>query len=186
MRVTIVALSLGAALSCIPSVVRAEDEPVDAATAESGAPEDAVNKDGEPIDPSGRFSNDLIDESPRYFLWHDSSGWHLRTTSSRGTFSRFDGTIRVTDGALAKFRPIGLERRGRNPDKWELSEDRDELTFEIATNSGFDGFDFSVTGDDARVEFDLNIAKKPYRSRIIIGRDGEFPSKTKFSFAASP
>lgn len=153
--------------------------------AESTLP-DAVTKDGEPIDPTGRFSDDLIDDTPRYFLWHDRSGWHVRTTSQRGTFSRYDGTIQLTGGKFARFRPIGLESRGRNPDKWELSESRDQLTFEIATNSSFDGFDFTVDGPDARLTFELNIAQKPYRNRIIIGRDGVSPSEARFSFAASP
>lgn len=184
-----VALFVGFAAMQAAPILNAEEPAAESApevAADASATEFAVNKDGEPIDPTGRFSDDLIDDTPRYFLWHDQSGWHVRTTSSRGTFSRYDGTIQVTGGTFAKLRPIGLERRGQNPDKWELNDDRDELTFEIATNSSFDGFDFTVDGSDATVTFDLNISKKGYRSRIIIGRDGVFPSETRFRFPGSP
>jgi hypothetical protein len=171
------------------AIAAADDAPPESAAEtanEASATEFAVTKEGEAIDPTGRFSDDLIDDTPRYFLWHDQSGWHVRTTSSRGTFSRYDGTISVEGGTFAKLRPIGLERRGQNPDKWELSDERDEMKFEIATNSSFDGFDFTIDGNDATLSFDLNISKKGYRNRIIIGRDGVSPSEKTFSFPASP
>jgi hypothetical protein len=182
-------LCLGTAAGLAAAIGAADDPPPEStreATSEESTAEFAVTKEGEPIDPTGRFSDDLIDDTPRYFLWHDQSGWHVRTTSSRGTFSRYDGTIRVTDGTFARLRPIGLERRGQNPDKWELNDERDEMTFEIATNSSFDGFDFTIDGTDAALRFDLNISKKGYRNRIIIGRDGVSPSEKTFNFPAAP
>lgn len=179
-------LPLGVCAAVLLDVpLAAQEDPEPAAAADSRA-DFAATRDGEPIDPTGRFSDDLIDDTPRYFLWHDQAGWHMRTTSARGTFSRYDGTVSVSNGTFAKLRAIGLERRGQNPDKWELNGARDEMKFEIATNSSFDGFDFTIDGADAILSFDLNIAKKGYRNRIIIGRDGASPSDTKFRFPASP
>jgi hypothetical protein len=150
------------------------------------APASAVTKDGVEINPNGRASNDLTQKTPRYYVWYDSSGWHLRTTSEEGTFGRFDGTIRATGGTIGKMRPIGLETKGTYKDVWKLSADRTEIEFELVSSSTFDGFDFTVTGADAQVEFELNISKKGYPSRIFIGKEGAHPKEVKFQFAGTP
>lgn len=150
------------------------------------APVSAVTKDGVEINPNGRASNDLTQKAPRYYVWYDSSGWHLRTTSEKGTFGRFDGTIKVTSGTIGKMRPIGLETKGTYKDTWKLSEDRTEIEFQLVSSSTFDGFDFSVTGADAQVEYNLNISKKGYPNRIFIGKDGAHPKEVKFQFPGTP
>jgi hypothetical protein len=157
-------------------------------SAEDAKPADKVTltREGEIIDPEGRFSDDLINKVPRYYVWHDAEGWHVRSTSQAGTFARFDGSIKLTGGTFNRLRPIGLEGKGKNPDKWQVSKDRTEITFEIATDSSFDGFDFTVNGKAARVAFDLNIAKKGYPNRIYVGKGGKHPVETKFDFAAAP
>jgi hypothetical protein len=149
-------------------------------------PTSAVTKDGAEIDPNGRASNDLTQKAPRYYVWYDSTGWHLRTTSEKGTFGRFDGTIKVTGGTIGKMRPIGLETKGTYKDTWKLSEDRTGIEFQLVSSSTFDGFDFSVTGADAQVEFNLNISNKGYPNRIFVGKDGAHPKEVKFPFPGTP
>lgn len=149
-------------------------------------PPRAVTKDGVEIDPNGRASNDLTQKAPRYYVWYDSTGWHLRTTSEKGTFGRFDGTIKVTGGTIGKLRPIGLESKGTYKDTWKLSKDRTEIEFQLVSSSTFDGFDFSVTGADAQVEYNLNISKKGYPNRIFVGKDGAHPKEVKFQFPGTP
>ena len=131
-------------------------------------------------------ATNLTQKAPRYYVWYDSTGWHLRTTSEKGTYGRFDGTISVTGGTIGKLRPIGLESSGTYKDTWKLSEDRTEIEFQLVSSSTFDGFDFSVTGADAQVQYSLNISKKGYPNRIFIGKEGAHPREVKFQFPGTP
>ncbi len=141
--------------------------------------------DGEPLDPQGRFSNDLTGQPPRYYVWRDSEGWHLRSASQRGRLIRFHGSITLTGGTFNKLRPVGLERRGSAADSWQVSEDRSRVDFEIKTTSSFDGFDFSVNDRDAYITFDLSMGNRKFLKRIYIGSDGQHPANAEFTLPAS-
>jgi hypothetical protein len=176
MRAAFFALLSGAVL--LGSLGLADD---DAAT-QTG---ESLSIDGEPLNPRGRYSDTLVRQTPRYYVWQDTEGWHLRTASQRGRLIRFQGTIKVTGGTISKLREVGLERRGSGADTWTVSEDRTQVEFEIATTSSFDGFDFTITGADAQLEFDLSMGKRQFPKRIYIGRDGQHPAETKFTLAAN-
>jgi hypothetical protein len=82
---------------------------------------------------------------------------------------------------------VGFERRGRYADSAEASPDRTEIEFTIFTSTAFDGIDFTVNGDDATVTFaELKIGQRVYRNRIFVGKDGQHPEETTFSFPAQP
>jgi hypothetical protein len=141
--------------------------------------------DGEVLDPSGRFSDDLTGQPPRYYVWRDSDEWRLRSASQRNRLIRFHGSIQLVGGTFGKLRPIGLERRGGAADKWTVSEDRTHLDFEILTTGSFDGFDFSVTGAGAHITFDLKMGKRPLPRRIYIGSEGQHPAEAEFTLPAA-
>lgn len=127
-------------------------------------------------------------DNARYFVWHDSKGWHLRTAARART--QFSGSIRLGGGSFGKLRPIGLEATGKNPDRWVVNAERTEIRFEIHTVGSFDGFDFDVSGADAstRVVFDLSQGRQGRRMprRVFLGRDGKHPQKSHFAVPADP
>jgi hypothetical protein len=141
--------------------------------------------DGEPLNPQGRFSDDLTGQPPRYYVWRDVEGWHLRTASQNNRLIKFTGSITLHGGTFSKLRSVGLERRGSAADTWTVAEDRSQVDFEILTTSSFDGFDFTVSDDDAYITFDLIMGKRKFPKRIFIGRDGQHPAETEFTLPAA-
>lgn len=169
-------------IGCTAPLVWAEgeDEPGEPAA------EFAVDLEGEPIDPSHRFSDDLTKFPARYYVWYDDEGWHLRSTTPKNVF-KFEGKITVDGGTFGRMRTVGFERRGRYADSATASPDRTSIEFTIFTSTAFDGFDFTVNGSDARVTFEeLKIGRRVYRNRIFVGEEGQHPKETTFSFPAEP
>ena len=146
--------------------------------------EKSANEKQPPLDPRGRMEGSPTDKPARYYVWHDEEGWHLRSCSR--LVNQFQGTVRVSGGALRKCRPIGLDPKGRGADQWALSKERRELKFAMATAQSFDGFDFSVDDPKATLEFELLINDKEMPARIFIGRDGQHPKSAKFALPADP
>jgi hypothetical protein len=136
------------------------------------------------LDPRGRMEGSPTDKPARYYVWHDQDGWHLRSCSR--LVNQFQGTVRVSGGTIRKCRPIGLDLRGKQADRWGLSKDRRELTFHTFTSTSFDGFDFNVDAPDATLEFELLINEKKMPRRIFIGRNGAHPADVKFTFPGGP
>lgn len=141
--------------------------------------------DGEPLNPQGRFSDDLTGQPPRYYVWRDAEGWHLRTASQNGRLIKFTGSVKLQGGTFSKLRSVGLERRGSAADRWTVAEDRSQVDFEILTTSSFDGFDLTVSDDDAYITFDLRMGNRKYPRRIFIGREGQHPAQTEFTLPAA-
>ena len=86
---------------------------------------------------------------------------------------KFTGSITLQGGTFSKLREVGLERTGGAADSWTVAEDRSQVDFVILTTSSFDGFDFTVSGEDAFVTFNLIMGKRKFPKRIFIGRDGQ-------------
>lgn len=140
-------------------------------------------------DVQGRPKQDLVEvQNARYFVWHDSSGWHLRS-AAKG-FVKFNGSIKLTDGTFGRLRPIGLETKGKYADRWEVNADRSEIRFEIFTGGSFDGFDFDIRrqSDEARIACDLKMGRESTRrpARIYLGRDSKHPTVAHFETSATP
>lgn len=141
----------------------------------------------EDLSPIGKPEQDLVQvNNARYYVWHDSTGWHLRTASR--AVATFSGSIKLDGGTFGKLRTIGFETKGSAADRWGVNPDRTELRFEIVTGGSFDGFDFDVRGSDAQIEFDLKMFKTPQArpGRIYIGRSGTHPKEATFRFPADP
>lgn len=140
-------------------------------------------------DIQGQPEQDLVKvTNARYFIWRDSKGWHLRTAAR--ALTQFSGSIRLEGGSFGKLRPIGLEAKAKNPDRWAVNADRNEIRFEIHTVGRFDGFDFEVDGGNPsdRVVFDLSQGREGRHlpRRIFLGRDGKHPGKSQFESSARP
>lgn len=137
-----------------------------------------------PLDPRGRPDEKLIDQPQRYYVWHDSEGWHLRSAAKGLT--KFDGTVKVVGGTFRKLRPAGLESKGTGADQWKVDEKREEIRFSIQTSTSFDGFDFDLAGDAKSLEFDLSMGGQKRPRRIFVGRKATHPAEAAFSLPADP
>ncbi|HEX6984711.1 MAG TPA: hypothetical protein VF170_05010, partial [Planctomycetaceae bacterium] len=136
------------------------------------------------LDPRGRPDERLIDQPRRYYVWNDAEGWHLRTAAKGNV--KFEGTVRVTGGKFRKFRPVGLEAKGKLADRWTLDRNREELRFLIYTSTSFDGFDFDVDGGATEVRFDLSLAGAKDPKRIFVGKKAAHPADAAFGLPADP
>ena len=161
-----------------PPPARAQEDDESAVT--------TVTAEGDEINPRGRASDNLTNQSPRFFVWFDGDDWHLRSASTRRRLRKFTGTITVSGGKFDRLRAVGFERKGKHADTWKRSEDRTKVEFDIKTTHSFDGIDFSVSGSDAVVTFDLKIGGRSRPGKIFIGNKGQHPSKAEFSFPADP
>lgn len=133
----------------------------------------------------GRPEGKELDVSYRYYLWSDGDGWHLRSCCRDGYHATFKGEITLTNGGtFEKFRTIELEKKGKYPDAWQVSEDRTKLEFVINSSDHPDGFDFTVKGKDATIVFDLKAQGKEQPKRIFIGHDNLHPPSAYFEFPA--
>ncbi len=146
--------------------------------------EKVVNPSGQPAD---AHEGKLVDQPPRYYVWYDTEGWHLRSAAKGKALAHFTGTIELTQGEFGKLRPIGLEAKGKYPDRWQIDAARRKLDFDIHTSSSFDGFDFTVAKDQmGELKFDLNIGGKPMSKRVFVGKDSEHPAELPFAILAKP
>jgi hypothetical protein len=149
-----------------------------------GADDGKINPKGQPADAR---EGKLVNQPPRYYLWLDAQGWHLRTAAKEKVFVHFTGSVELTKGAFGQLRPIGLESKGKNADRWSVDADRRKIEFDIHTSGSFDGFDFTVVKDQTgELQLDLNIGEKPMPKRVFIGKESEHPNKLPFSVPVDP
>ena len=148
------------------------------------APSRSGGEKSKPLNPRGRMDDHPTDKPARYYLWEDAEGWHLRSCSRH--VNKFEGQVRIEEGTFRKLRPIGIDPKGRGADQWAVNKERTELKFVLNTAQSFDGFDFTVEGAGAELEFELLINAKPMPARIFVGREGEHPPQATFSVPAVP
>lgn len=100
-----------------------------------------------------------------YYVWHDSEGWHLRTTTPTHRPHSFSGKIVSSDdiGVVSQFRDEGADR---------LSLNGNTINFSLVTYDGVDGIDFKV-GCTESVSFALKANGRPApTSSIWLGATG--------------
>jgi hypothetical protein len=137
----------------------------------------ATNAQGEAISPKGQSADvregKLTDRPPRYYIWTDPQGWHLRSAAKEGGVIKFEGSIELTGGEFGKLRPVDETRR--------------KIDFKIFTSGAFDGFDFTISkAKDAQVQFDMKIGPNYAPARVFIGKDNAHPKMVPFSLPAEP
>src|SRR4051812_42036755 len=97
---------------------------------------------GEP-EPHGKPAGLEAGPPARWYVWHDKSGWHVRTTI-KSKEHEFEGTVRVVGGAINHVHAAKLENKGKAKDWWALSEGNKLVALKLKTDGGMDGFDFEV------------------------------------------
>jgi hypothetical protein len=152
----------------------------------------AKTKEGAEISPNGQpvdaREGKISDQPPRYYVWVDPQGWHLRCAAKKGGHVRFEGTLELSDGEFGRLRPVGLEKKpGKVMDAWGVDATRRKLEFKIFTAGSFDGLDFTIAkAKEAQISFDLKITDKPAPGRTFIGKDSVHPAASPFSLPAEP
>ncbi len=134
------------------------------------------------LDPIGRPDGQIHDQTARFYVWFDKSGWHVRTTAKQ--VRRFSGTIRLTDARVKSCLPIGLkERQKAAADALRVKPDRSEVQFAFRTSTASDGFDLQVesgSGADGEIEFDLAIDDQRNARTVCIGKARQQPGRVPF------
>jgi hypothetical protein len=171
-------LALSFFLALLSAIGHAEDPPSTSLTNAAG---------GEPLRVTGLPKTDEFTKLEyRYFVWNDSNGWHLRTTTQKA-LRKFEGTITSSHDPFGKLRPIGLESNGKHKDLWEVDEGRKTIRFTIWTAKKFDGFDFDLPNNpDATLTFDLKIDGKDRPRHVFVGRTLQTPGALPLVVPAAP
>ncbi len=109
------------------------------------------------------------------YIWHSSSGWHLRATHVGSARVVFTGRI-VSDAPMTV-----VAYRLEKSDSLTLSADKLTLTYRFANYGYLDGFDFR-TACAHKLVFSgaMNGVKLPI-GRIWIGHDGKHPLQNPFA-----
>ena len=140
------------------------------------------------VNPSGRPKSIAKGQAVRYFLWHDSDGWHLQSDSG-GRKHAFSGTVEVIGGKVTKisdFDNLEPERKKKNRDLGFLNEAKNEIKFKFATSKARDGFDFQVDESATQIRFRLLIDGKALPQRVLIGAESQPAPDEEFTLPAHP
>lgn len=138
----------------------------------------------EPIDAWYRPDESIVKNRARYYVWYDSSGWHVRCCAVRNRV--FNGTVTIENGRIKACLPVGLKEKTQK-DSWTLSKDRLKVAFTFETSTKSDGVDLVVEGDEGKIKFDLAISPdKQTGAQVFIGRNQQHPPSNPFTLPAIP
>ena len=109
------------------------------------------------------------------YIWHSSTGWHLRATHAGHAKVVFTG--RVTSTTPITVKPFRLESN----DTLTLSADKLVLTYRFVNVGYIDGFDFTTACAHKLVFSGAMNHVKLSTSRIWIGHAGKHPLQNPFA-----
>ncbi|HBF39013.1 MAG TPA: hypothetical protein DDW50_17060 [Firmicutes bacterium] len=110
-----------------------------------------------------------------YFIWHDSSGVHLKVAAASGTKHIFTGTIE-TDGRIEN-----LMTKTSDANDYSKLRDHDILKFQLTVSDQVSAIDFEIL-DGQSVRFELLMdGKKIDVNKIYFGNDGWHPNEATFT-----
>ena len=119
--------------------------------------------------PAGRPA--FVSGSPEaYWIWGDSRGWHLRTTSD--VPRRFHGLVESVNGGVSQVRAVGAAMGGVSPGK-------DAIAFDWDSFGGEQGFDWTTS--DRCVRFDIYIDDDTRPLRVFLGGGDRTPGRMPFA-----
>ena len=114
------------------------------------------------------------------YLWHDTTGWHLRVTHETSTPRTFRGTIHVPSGQI-RFDKVLDEGN----DAAHLSLNGRTVIFSLKNYGKVDGIDFrTACAPQLAFAFTVNGHRLP-ASRIFIGSAGTHPAHDPFKIPRS-
>jgi hypothetical protein len=109
------------------------------------------------------------------YLWHDSTGWHLRVTHENSRLQTYRGVITIPRGKI-RFDRVLDERN----DKTHLSRNGKTLTFKFKNYGKVDGIDFrTLCAPSVAFGFTVNGHRLP-TSKIVIGASEWHPAHNPF------
>ena len=129
---------------------------------------------------------DRIDAGDRgaVYLWHDSAGWHVRTTDAAAGAHHYSGSIAASPGAqFTSFAPVRAEKDDR---VWVTGDN--VLHYSLTTYQGVDGFNFRVRAclpaaearsEELRFSMDYN-GREDDPARIDLGDSKRHPDSATF------
>lgn len=117
----------------------------------------------------------------RTYLWHDGTGWHLRTTDVTAAAHHYTGTVIASPGA--SFVDVAKIRFEPGDHLWA---DRGVLHYDFTTHAGIDGIDFRVTAcnadrDRERLTFDLRRGGASAAALVDLGEHRAHPDSDPFT-----
>ncbi len=110
-------------------------------------------------------------KGPRYELWKDKSGWHLRWTGS-GRGHHFEGRLHAPGGEIIIIRKVSKEENDRI---WRKGK---TIHINARASAGFDGLDFQWRGRELVVELTIDGISRP--GRIFVGKSMIHPQNHPF------
>ena len=128
---------------------------------------------------------DKLDAGDRgaVYVWHDASGWHLRTTDTAPGAHRYTGTVSASAGArFTYFAPVRSEA---DDHVWVTSDG--VLHYSLVTYRGIDGLNFRVSACGTRRDREALRFSMDYNgheddpSRIDLGDSKRHPDSATFS-----
>ena len=156
----------------------------------SAAPAASVDcADGRWVGPDGisvQGRPDRIDAGDRgaVYLWHDSTGWHVRTTDASPGAHHYSGSIAVSaDARFTAFAPV---RNEKDDHVWVTGDN--VLHYALTTYRGVDGFNFRVSAclpradvqkETLRFSMDYN-GREDDPARIDLGDSKRHPDAATF------
>ena len=109
------------------------------------------------------------------YVWHSSTGWHIRVTHISSAKLTFTG--RIVANAAMTVTPVRLEKG----DVWALSADKKTVTYRFANYGNADGLDIK-TACATRLAFKGSMSGSLLPiGRISIGRAGHHPLQNPFA-----
>jgi hypothetical protein len=109
------------------------------------------------------------------YIWHSSTGWHVRVTHITSSKLAFSG--RIVANAPMTVAPVRLEKG----DVWAISADKKTVTYHFANYGNVDGLDIK-TACATRIAFrgSMSGSLLPI-GRIWVGRAGHHPLQNPFA-----
>ncbi len=106
-----------------------------------------------------------------YWIWQDSGGWHLRTTSDLPR--RFHGELEPVGGAISSVRAVG------GAPEPQVGGGGDRIVFDWQAEGGERGIDWIASSGCTR--FQLYIDGDPRPTRVFLGGPSDSPDVIPFA-----
>ena len=168
--------------AAVPATLTAATHPV---VAQPNSCDDGRWHGPDGINVEGRPDHFDAGDSGAAYLWHDATGWHLRTTDAAEGAHHYTGTIAASPGAsFSDLRPV---RNERDDHLWVSGGHL--LHYDFTTYRGVDGFDFRITAcagdrqhEALRFTMDYN-GREQDTARIKLGDRKQHPPAATFTVA---
>ena len=117
------------------------------------------------------------------YIWHDASGWHLRTSGANDKPHLFSGRVTLRGGSFTGVQEVRNERDDH------VRVDGDTIYYRFVTYRAVDGFDFRVgscsTSERQRLTFAARCDRSLSTAKVDVGAQGRHPASDPFQVVRS-